>query len=127
VPALAVSNAADALTAARDVAVIVTAIRLRGTTDGVGLILQLRRDERTKDIPIVVLTACGFSRSASAASKREPTYFWRSPTCPTLSYTTCGDWLHLGAEAGGAWEPFARSRGDKESSGRPLPPARMAG
>ena len=82
VPALAVSNAADALTAAPDVAVIVTAIRLRGTTDGVGLILQLRRDERTKDIPIVVLTACAFQTERERCQQAGADVFLAKPCLP---------------------------------------------
>jgi CheY-like chemotaxis protein len=54
--ALAVSNAADAFTAAPDAAIVVTELRLHGPTDGVDLILHLHSDERTKNIPMIVLT-----------------------------------------------------------------------
>jgi two-component system cell cycle response regulator DivK len=55
---LAVSNARDALAVAAKADVIVTGVLLPGSTDGIGLIAQLRSDERTRHTPIIVLTVC---------------------------------------------------------------------
>ena len=55
---LAVSNARDALAVAPKADVIVTGVLLPGSTDGIGLIAQLRRNEQTRHTPIIVLTVC---------------------------------------------------------------------
>ena len=55
-----VTNAHDALNSAPAAAVIVTEIRLHDSMDGIQLIGRLRGDGRTKNTPIIVLTACAF-------------------------------------------------------------------
>ena len=55
---IAVSNGTDALKAAPRADLIVTGIRLSGGDDGLDVIARLRADERTKNRPIIVLTAC---------------------------------------------------------------------
>src|SRR5688572_26223345 len=57
---IGVSNACDALTAARKADVLVTAVLLPGSMDGVELIARLRRDEGPHRRPIIVLTACAW-------------------------------------------------------------------
>jgi two-component system cell cycle response regulator DivK len=55
---LAVSDAHDAMAVAPEADIIVTGILLPGSaTDGAELIVQLRSDERTKQKPIIVVTA----------------------------------------------------------------------
>jgi CheY-like chemotaxis protein len=53
-----VTNAHDALNVAPAAAVIVTGILLHDSMDGIELIDCLRGDDRTKNTPIIVLTAC---------------------------------------------------------------------
>jgi CheY-like chemotaxis protein len=57
---LAVSNARDALAVAPKADVIVTGVLLPGSTDGIELIAQLRRNEPTRHTPIIVLTVCAW-------------------------------------------------------------------
>jgi two-component system, cell cycle response regulator DivK len=58
--AVAIADAADALALAHTADVIVTGLRVAGPFDAVELIHRLRTNERTKDKPIIVLTAWSF-------------------------------------------------------------------
>jgi two-component system cell cycle response regulator DivK len=82
VPALGVFNARDALAAAPGAAVIVTETRLQGGTDGVGLILQLRRNERTKDIPVIVLTTSAWQADRERCRQAGADVFLAKPCLP---------------------------------------------
>jgi CheY-like chemotaxis protein len=64
-----VSNAADALAAVPNADVMVTNLRLPGGVDGVELVARLRRDERTKDTPIVMVSASAFPRDRERAEE----------------------------------------------------------
>jgi two-component system, cell cycle response regulator DivK len=50
----------DAQRLSGDADVIVTDVRVPGAFDGIELVRRLRADERTRDVPIIVLTACAF-------------------------------------------------------------------
>jgi two-component system cell cycle response regulator DivK len=56
-----IDDTADGLALARTADVIVTGIRVDGPFDGVELVRRLRNgDGSTRDMPIIVLTACAF-------------------------------------------------------------------
>ena len=55
---VAVAGGEEAVRRAWQADAIVTALRLRGSCDGIELIQRLRHDEVTKATPIIVLTAC---------------------------------------------------------------------
>jgi CheY-like chemotaxis protein len=57
------------MTAVRSAGVIVTGILLATGTDGVELIVRLRRDERTSQAPIIVLTACAWNTERERAER----------------------------------------------------------
>jgi len=77
-----VSSARDALTLAPRADVIVTGILLPGSFDGVELVAQLRRDERTREIPIVVLTACAWDSERKRAEMAGCDLFLAKPCLP---------------------------------------------
>jgi CheY-like chemotaxis protein len=65
--AIPVSTARDALRVAPIADVIITSILLPGHMDGVELIAQLKADERSKSIPVVVLTTCAWNAERERA------------------------------------------------------------
>jgi two-component system response regulator RpaA len=77
-----VSSGRDALTLAPRADVIVTGILLPGSFDGVELVAQLRRDERTKAIPIIVLTACAWDSERERAEMAGCDLFLSKPCLP---------------------------------------------
>jgi two-component system, cell cycle response regulator DivK len=77
-----VSDAARAQTMARDVDVVVTGILLNGTTDGLELVARLRGDERTKRLPIIVLTACAWQTERDRAEQVGCDVFLPKPCLP---------------------------------------------
>jgi CheY-like chemotaxis protein len=79
---IAVDNAEDALEHAPNVDVIVTGIRLRGEIDGVELVARLRRERRTKHIPIAVVTACAWHTERERAEQAGCDVFLSKPCLP---------------------------------------------
>jgi len=79
---IGVSDAWDALTAAPKADVIVTGILLAGSMDGVELIARLRRDERTNQTPIIVLTACVWDTERERAEQAGCDMFLPKPCLP---------------------------------------------
>jgi two-component system cell cycle response regulator DivK len=77
-----VSTAAEALSNAPRADVIVTAILLPGQIDGVELTIQLRHDERTRHIPIIVLTACAWAAERDRAVAAGCNVFLTKPYLP---------------------------------------------
>ena len=77
-----VSNARDALTVARKAHVIVTGLLLPGDIDGIELIARLKRDERTKRIPLIVLTACAWKSDRERAEEAGCDVFLAKPCLP---------------------------------------------
>jgi CheY-like chemotaxis protein len=80
---LAVSKAATALPFAPKADVIITGIRLPGTLNGYDFIERLRADERTKHIPIIVLTACVWTSERERAEDAGCDVFLRKPCLPS--------------------------------------------
>ena len=54
---LPVSTAKEGLLLARHADIVVTGLTLAGPIDGIALVAQLKRDERTKRIPVIALTS----------------------------------------------------------------------
>jgi len=79
-----VSNARDGLTVARKADVIVTGLLLPGDIDGIEFIARLKRDERTKRIPLIVLTACAWKSDRDRAEEAGCDVFLAKPCLPDL-------------------------------------------
>ncbi len=77
-----VLNARDGLTVAPKVDVVVTGLLLPGDMDGIELIGRLKRDERTKQIPVVVLTACAWKSDRERAEEAGCDVFLAKPCLP---------------------------------------------
>jgi CheY-like chemotaxis protein len=82
VAAVPVSTARQAMTTAPDADVIITGVRLPGEIDGIDLIAWLRRDRRTKHLPIVVLTASGWGTERARAEAAGCDLFLLKPCLP---------------------------------------------
>jgi len=80
--AICVSSARQAMTIAPYADVIITGLRLPGEIDGLELIAWLRRDTRTKNIPIVVLTACAWNTEREIAENAGCDVFLSKPCLP---------------------------------------------
>jgi CheY-like chemotaxis protein len=76
------STARDGLTAARHVDIIVTGLLLPGDMDGVELLTRLKKDERTKRIPVIVLTACVWKSDRDRAEGAGCDVFLPKPCLP---------------------------------------------
>lgn len=81
---LVVSTATDALALARSVSVIVTGILLPGHMDGIEFVARLRRDERMKRLPLIVLTACAWETDRRRALAAGCDVFLAKPCLPHL-------------------------------------------
>ena len=79
---IAVTNGSDALSAAPQADVVVTGILLTGTIDGIELIARLRAEERTRHIPIVVVTACVWPSERERAERAGCDVFLPKPCLP---------------------------------------------
>ena len=77
-----VSNARDGLTVARRANIIVTGLLLPGDIDGIEFIARLKRDERTKRIPLIVLTACAWKSDRERAEEAGCDVFLAKPCLP---------------------------------------------
>ena len=62
--------------------VIITGMRLPGEIDGVDLIALLKHENRTKNIPIVVLTACAWNTERESAEAAGCDLFLSKPCLP---------------------------------------------
>src|SRR5436190_886449 len=79
---VALDNAADALASAPRADVIVTGIMLRGDSDGVEFVRQIRQDGRTKHLPMIVLTACTMPEDRARAEAAGCDLFVPKPCVP---------------------------------------------
>jgi two-component system, cell cycle response regulator DivK len=77
-----VSTARDALTVAPTADVIIAGILLPGHMDGIELIVQLKADERTKSIPVIVLTTCAWTTERDRAESAGCDMFLAKPCFP---------------------------------------------
>jgi two-component system cell cycle response regulator DivK len=77
-----VSTARDALTVAPIADVIITGLLIPGHLDGIELIVQLRVDERTKSIPVIVLTTCAWTTERDRAERVGGDMFLAKPCFP---------------------------------------------
>jgi CheY-like chemotaxis protein len=80
--AVCCSTAADALTLAPKADVIVTAILLPGQMDGIEFITRLRRNDATKRLPILVLTAAAWNTERERAEHAGCDAFLSKPCLP---------------------------------------------
>jgi len=72
----------DALSRATDVDVVVTGIRVSGPYDGVELVRRLRSADATKQLPIIVLTACVLNSDQVRAEAAGCNEFLAKPCLP---------------------------------------------
>ena len=61
---------------------MITAIRMPASFDGVELVRRLREDERTKEKPVIVRTACAFDPDQSRAFSAGCDVFLPKPCLP---------------------------------------------
>jgi two-component system, cell cycle response regulator DivK len=92
---MAVSTAHDALRIAPMADVIITGILLPGHIDGVELIARLKGRERTRRIPVVVLTACAWDAERERAENAGCEAFLSKPCLPSDLVGTVGRVLAL--------------------------------
>jgi two-component system cell cycle response regulator DivK len=81
---ISVSSAADALTIAPRVDVVVTALLLPGPMDGVELVTRLKGDDSTKNIAVIVLTACVWQSDRDRAAAAGCDVFLEKPCLPDV-------------------------------------------
>jgi two-component system cell cycle response regulator DivK len=77
-----VSTASVALRVAPHADVIVTETLLPGRMDGFEFIVRLKRDERTKTIPVIVLTVCAWHAERERAEQAGCDAFLENPCRP---------------------------------------------
>jgi CheY-like chemotaxis protein len=80
------SDAAAALPAVAAADVVVTGILLPGSADGVELITKIRASERSRRVPIIVLTACAFESERLRAQAAGCDAFLSKPCLPSDLY-----------------------------------------
>jgi DNA-binding response OmpR family regulator len=72
------------LSAATAADLVITGIRVPGSFDGVELVRRLRGDTRTKDTPLIVLTACAFEPDQARAFAVGCDVFLPKPCLPEM-------------------------------------------
>lgn len=77
-----ISTASDALAVAARADVIVTGVLLPGQMDGIEFLTKLKADDRTKNIPIIVLTSCAWQSDRERATKAGCDVFLAKPCLP---------------------------------------------
>jgi two-component system phosphate regulon response regulator PhoB len=77
-----ISTARDGLAAAAKADVVVTDLLLPGDMDGIEFIRRLKEDERTKRVPIVVVTACAWVTDRARAEEAGCDVFLPMPCLP---------------------------------------------
>lgn len=81
---VAIANASSALALAPKADVIVTDTLLPGSMGGIALVARLRSDERTKQLPIIVLTECAWQTERERAFAGGCDVFLPKPCLPDL-------------------------------------------
>lgn len=77
-----VSQATPALHLAPDADIVITGMLLPGHMDGVEFIASLKRDDRTQDIPIIVLTSSAWDTERARAERAGCDVFLGKPCLP---------------------------------------------
>jgi CheY-like chemotaxis protein len=77
-----ISTARDGLAAAAKADVVVTDLLLPGDIDGIEFIRRLKGDERTKQVPVVVVTACAWTTDRARAEEAGCDLFLPMPCLP---------------------------------------------
>ena len=77
-----ISTARDGLAVAARVDLIVTDILLPGDMDGIELVRRLKGDAHTKQIPVIVLTACAWTTDRKRAEEAGCDVFLPMPCLP---------------------------------------------
>lgn len=72
------------LSAAHAADLVITGVRVAGSFDGIELVRRLRDDDRTKDKPLIVLTACTFEPDQARAFAAGCDVFLPKPCLPDL-------------------------------------------
>jgi two-component system cell cycle response regulator DivK len=81
---IVVSDTTPALALAPDVDIIVTALLLPGQMDGIEFIERLKRDDRMKGIPIIVLTSSAWNTERARAASAGCDVFLAKPCLPDV-------------------------------------------
>ena len=79
---ISVPTAGDALSVAPIADVIIAGILLPGHMDGIEFIAQLKADQRTKSIPVIVLTTCAWKTERDRAENAGCDMFLAKPCLP---------------------------------------------
>ena len=79
-----VSTAADVLTVAPQVDIVVTETLLPGHLDGLEMVARLKTDKHTRSIPVIVLTACAWRSERDRAHAAGCDVFLAKPCLPDL-------------------------------------------
>jgi CheY-like chemotaxis protein len=77
-----VLTAADMLTVASQVDIIVTDVLLPGPLDALDMVARLKTDDRTKATPVIVLTACAWQSERDRANAAGGDVFLAKPCVP---------------------------------------------
>ena len=112
-----VRTASDALTVAPHADVIVTETLLPGRIDGIELIARLKRDERTKTIPVIALTVCAWQTERERAEEAGCEAFLAKPCLPDALLARSAPCSRVVAVARRAWH--GDERGPSERASRP--------
>lgn len=81
---VSVSTVTDALKVAPRADVVVTGILLPGDMDGIALVTRLKHDDRTKHLPVIVLTACVWPSDRDRAAAAGCDLFLPKPCLPDV-------------------------------------------
>jgi len=79
---VSVSTADEAWRIAPSVDVIIAGILLPGQMDGIELLAQLKADQRTNRVPVIVLTTCGWQTERERAENAGCDAFLTKPCLP---------------------------------------------
>ena len=75
-------NGTGRLGAAPNVDIVVKGLLLPGHTDGIGLIERLKTDQKTRDIPVIVVTCCAWTSERTRAERGGCDVFLSKPCLP---------------------------------------------
>lgn len=79
---ITVSTATEGLRIAGHADIVITGLLLPGPMDGIAFVVQLKRDHRTKRIPVIALTACAWDTERERALAAGCDLFLLKPCLP---------------------------------------------